>query len=125
MLPGSFEGVHAILFVVNLNAYNQVLFEDSTKNRMMESLELFKSVVHNPLFFVTPIVLVLNKKDLFEQEIARVDVSAVLGAHFDPLFPECKAGHDVLRGIDFFTKLFEKQMPVCGTSTCVCVSFIM
>ena len=42
--------------------YNQVLFEDTTCNRMHESLNLFAEVVKNPIFKNTPIFVFLNKK---------------------------------------------------------------
>jgi hypothetical protein len=62
-----FDDVKAILFVVSLAGYGQVLFEDNSKNRLHESLELFEQVISNPAFSSLPsIFLVLNKKDLFE-----------------------------------------------------------
>lgn len=39
-----FDDVRAILFIVNLAGYDQVLFEDTAKNRMLEELELFEQV---------------------------------------------------------------------------------
>ena len=48
----------------------QVLFEDSSVNRMQESLALFTEVAGNPVFEKTPMFVFLNKKDLFEEMIA-------------------------------------------------------
>ncbi|CAM9315474.1 unnamed protein product [Pylaiella littoralis] len=62
-----FDDVKAIIFVVALSGYNQVLFEDTRVNRMHEGLQLFEEVVQNPIFHNTPIFVFLNKKDLFEQ----------------------------------------------------------
>ncbi|CAB1118792.1 unnamed protein product [Ectocarpus sp. CCAP 1310/34] len=62
-----FDDVKAIIFVVALSGYNQVLFEDTGVNRMHEGLQLFEEVVRNPIFENTPIFVFLNKKDLFEQ----------------------------------------------------------
>lgn len=42
-----FEAVTSILFCVALSEYDQVLLEDSTQNRMAESLVLFESVVNS------------------------------------------------------------------------------
>ena len=42
-----FDDVRAILFIVNLAGYDQVLFEDTAKNRMLEELELFEQVCSN------------------------------------------------------------------------------
>ncbi|CAM9909503.1 unnamed protein product, partial [Choristocarpus tenellus] len=64
-----FDDVKAIVFLVGLSGYHQVLFEDNSVNRMQESLTLFGEVVGNPIFENTPIFVFLNKKDLFETMI--------------------------------------------------------
>lgn len=66
-----FDNVSAIIFLEGLSGYNQVLFEDSRVNRMHESLQLFESILKNPLFVEIPIFIFLNKKDLFEQMITQ------------------------------------------------------
>jgi len=84
-----FDDVSAILFIVNLAGYDQVMFEDNTRNRMVEELELFNQVVSNPLFEKTPIFVFLNKKDLFETNIKERDMKHVFidytgGTHLEP-----------------------------------------
>lgn len=69
----SFENVSAILFVASLNEYDQFLMEDRTKNRLIESLNLFEGIIHLPWFTQTSIILFLNKHDLFKEKITRVD----------------------------------------------------
>jgi len=66
-----FEGVTAIIFCVALSAYDLVLAEDEEMNRMHESMKLFDSICNNKWFTETSIILFLNKKDLFEEKIAR------------------------------------------------------
>jgi hypothetical protein len=88
-----------VLFLVNLAGYNQVLFEDISKNRMHESLELFESVAQNELFADTPIFLFLNKKDIFETQILEVDMKGT--------FPEYEGGTNLANALDFTTKLFQ------------------
>jgi len=66
-----FENVTAIVFLVGLNGYSQCLFEDTSINRMKESLKLFKQVASNPIFRETPIFLLMNKNDLFEASILK------------------------------------------------------
>ena len=39
-----FENVTAVLFVAALSEYNQVLYEDETQNRLVESLQLFDEI---------------------------------------------------------------------------------
>lgn len=66
-----FEGVTAIIFVVAMSGYDLVLAEDEEMNRMIESMKLFDSICNNKWFVDTSIILFLNKKDLFEEKIAR------------------------------------------------------
>jgi len=64
-----FEGVTAVLFVVSLAEFDQRLMEDSSCNRMVESMELFGSIVNNKFFTSSSFILFLNKRDLFEEKI--------------------------------------------------------
>lgn len=48
-----------------------VLAEDEEMNRMIESMKLFDSICNSKWFVETSIILFLNKKDLFEEKIAR------------------------------------------------------
>ncbi|CAF4477553.1 unnamed protein product, partial [Didymodactylos carnosus] len=50
-----FEDVTAIIFIVALSEYDQVLVEDETTNRMHESLRLFDSICNNKWFVNTSI----------------------------------------------------------------------
>ena len=54
-----------------MSAYDLVLAEDEEMNRMIESTKLFDSICNNKWFTETAIILFLNKKDLFEEKIAR------------------------------------------------------
>lgn len=98
-----FDDVKAILYIVNLAGYNQVLFEDTTKNRMHESLELLGSVSNNVTFADTPIFLFLNKKDLFEKMILKKDLQHV--------FPQYSGGKNLETALDFIQQKFVSVMP--------------
>jgi len=98
-----FDDVKAILYCVNLAGYNQVLFEDSTKNRMHESLELFSKVVSNKLFEQTPLFLFLNKKDLFETMVKEQDISCAFGDY--------KGGCELGPALAFIQDQFRSQVP--------------
>eukprot|EP01098_Paradermamoeba_levis_P004159 TRINITY_DN1805_c0_g1_i1.p1 TRINITY_DN1805_c0_g1~~TRINITY_DN1805_c0_g1_i1.p1 ORF type:complete len:335 (+),score=94.35 TRINITY_DN1805_c0_g1_i1:3-1007(+) len=45
-----FDDVKAVLFVVSLSGYNQVMYEDPTKNQMQDALELFQTISNHPAF---------------------------------------------------------------------------
>ncbi|KAH7726181.1 CBN-GPA-1 protein [Aphelenchoides avenae] len=66
-----FDDARALIFVVAMSEYDQVLMEDNTTNRMQESLQLFKQVCNNKYFIETSIILFLNKKDLFMEKIGK------------------------------------------------------
>lgn len=57
-----FSNVNAILFIESLAGYHQVLFEDNTKLRMYESLDLFHSITNKPDFQHVPICLFLSTR---------------------------------------------------------------
>lgn len=64
-----FEDVRAVLFVVALSGYDMTLLEDTTVNRLEESLNLFEQIVNNRWFKEACFVLFLNKLDLFREKI--------------------------------------------------------
>ncbi|KAI8325573.1 G-protein alpha subunit [Martensiomyces pterosporus] len=64
-----FESVTSIIFCVALSEYDQVLLEESSHNRMDESLVLFDSVINSRWFLRTSIILFLNKIDLFTKKV--------------------------------------------------------
>lgn len=65
----AFQDVTAVLFISALSEYNQVLEEDKTTNRLLESLNLFGTIVANPYFLESGIILFLNKEDIFKSKI--------------------------------------------------------
>lgn len=70
-----FEGVTSVIFVVALSEYDQVLLEDASQNRMVESLVLFESIVNSKWFLKASIILFLNKIDLFKEKLKRAPLS--------------------------------------------------
>ncbi|KAK7523469.1 guanine nucleotide binding protein, alpha subunit [Phyllosticta citricarpa] len=95
-----FENVTSIIFCVALSEYDQVLLEESSQNRMMESLVLFDSVVNSRWFMRTSIILFLNKVDLFKQKLAR----SPLGNYF----PDYSGGNDVNRAAKYLLWRFNQ-----------------
>lgn len=70
-----FENVTAIVFLVAISEYDQVLVEDSSVNRLHEALTLFDSICNSRWFTKTSIILFLNKIDLFADKIKRSPLS--------------------------------------------------
>ncbi|CAO3644211.1 unnamed protein product [Cunninghamella blakesleeana] len=70
-----FENVTALVFLVAISEYDQVLFEDESVNRLSESLTLFDSICNSRWFIKTSIILFLNKIDLFAEKIVKSPMS--------------------------------------------------
>ena len=69
-----FDDVTAVIFVAALSEFDQVLFEDSSTNRMVEAIELFDEICNNRHFASSNMILFMNKKDLFEEKIVNVHI---------------------------------------------------
>ncbi|ODM22076.1 Guanine nucleotide-binding protein alpha-2 subunit [Aspergillus cristatus] len=64
-----FEGVQCLLFMVALSGYDQCLVEDQSANQMHEAMMLFESLANGEWFKRKPIILFLNKIDLFKGKL--------------------------------------------------------
>ncbi len=81
----AFQDVAAVVFVVALTDFSEVLEEDGTTNRMKDSLQLFNQVINNRWLSKTNVILFLNKTDLFADRILNEQ------AAFAACFPRFKA----------------------------------
>lgn len=79
-----FDSVTVVIFCASLSEYDQTLREDPTCNRMKESLLLFDEIVNSPWFRKTPVVLFLNKYDLFQEKIGRVPLKVCFANYTGP-----------------------------------------
>jgi GTPase SAR1 family protein len=109
-----FEGVTAVLFVVDISAYDRVLYEDEKVNRLIESLNLFENICNSRWFRDTSIILFLNKSDIFKDKIKEVPLSV--------LFTDYTGGGDFEAGTSYieqeFTKRNHFKKPVYCHVTC-------
>jgi len=96
-----FDEVNAIIFVAAVSEYDQALFEDSTVNRMTEAIDLFNEMCNHKYFSSTAMILFLNKRDLFEDKIKRIDIKSV--EHFQDYSGK---PNDYDDGIEYFLNKF-------------------
>jgi len=102
----AFDDVTALIYVASLTEYDEVLFEDKSKNRLQESLEVWEDLVNSLHFLQVPILLFLNKLDLFEDKYVRRRIPL----NVTGLFPDAPSGEpDVKVAIEWFTEQFRKR----------------
>jgi len=70
-----FDIVDAVIFVVGLDQYDQVMMEDGVTNRLRDSLELFEEMCSSPWFRNSSFLLFLNKSDVFKTKIKQVPLT--------------------------------------------------
>ncbi|KAK6187161.1 hypothetical protein SNE40_005247 [Patella caerulea] len=99
-----FDDVRCILFVAALSCYDLTLYEDSSVNRLVESLKLFRGICNNRFFVNTAMILFMNKLDLFQDKIRNS------GRHLRYFFPDYSgADHDVDSAARYVQHLFMMQ----------------
>ena len=89
-----FEGITSILFLVSSSEFDQVLMEDRKTNRLVESCNIFETIVNNKAFSNVSIILFLNKTDLLEEKVKRVS--------FKDYFPQFQGDPHCLEDIQNF-----------------------
>lgn len=82
-----FENVTAIIFLVAISEYDQLLYEDQNVNRMQEALTLFDSICNSRWFTRTSIILFLNKIDLFKEKLPVSPLSDYFADFMPPAHP--------------------------------------
>ncbi|GMT10833.1 hypothetical protein PFISCL1PPCAC_2130, partial [Pristionchus fissidentatus] len=93
-----FDNVESIIFITAISEYDQVLFEDETTNRMIESMQLFNSICNSSWFLSTAMILFMNKKDLFMEKIQRVNITTA--------FPDYEGGQNYEEAVNFIKQKF-------------------
>ncbi|ORZ23471.1 G protein alpha subunit [Absidia repens] len=93
-----FENVTAIIFMVAISEYDQVLIEDESINRMQEALTLFDSICNSRWFGKTSTILFLNKIDIFKHKLETSPLS--------DCFPDYQGGTDEESARDYIMRRF-------------------
>ena len=96
-----FDSVNAVVFVVAMSEYDQVLSEDATVNRMQESLKLFSLICNIKWFLKASMLLFLNKKDVFDEKIVYSPITKC--------FPEYTGADDKYEASNYIWQQFGKQ----------------
>lgn len=115
-----FENVTAIVFLVAISEYDQVLVEDSSVNRLQESLTLFDSICNSRWFTKTSIILFLNKIDLFAEKLPRSPLAKYFADYMGGSKYEAACQYLLHRFVSLNTRADSKQIYThftCATDT--------
>eukprot|EP00466_Bigelowiella_natans_P019660 jgi/Bigna1/56239/estExt_Genewise1Plus.C_890014 len=96
----------SILFVVDTSSYDESLQEDRKKNKMSDALLLFEQIASMKAVERKPIVLFLNKMDLFTEKIKEVPINRC------EEFAEYEGDlHDEEENLEYITGAFFSRAP--------------
>jgi GTPase SAR1 family protein len=104
-----FDNVTTVIFVMSLSEYDQNLYEDNTKNRLEEALELFDEIANSKWFLNTSILLFMNKRDLFEKKYVEERIPLNVSGCFSDA-PDMGENPNPKVAIDYLTELFKKRI---------------
>lgn len=93
-----FENVTAVLFLVGVSEYDQMLLEDASMNRFNEALSLFSTMIHSKWFLKTSMIIFLNKIDILKEKLKVRPLQ--------DFFPEYTGGSNIDTAIAFMDQLF-------------------
>jgi len=100
------DDVVCLVWTVGLTEYSQVMREDASQKRILESLELFDKWANNKVFDGVPLLIVFTKLDYYE---AQWDAAA-----FKATFPEFD-GSSPKEGIAHLKQIFKARYKGSGT----------
>merc|ERR1712204_58800 len=88
---------------------NELMFEDSTQTKMEDAMQLFEETIGNKIFKQTPIILLLNKMDLFANKIKGLPIT------IDPTFDDFDGSnaYDYKQTTAFIQKKFKAVNSSC------------
>lgn len=101
-----FENCMACMYVVAMSEYDQVLFEDRSKNRLQESFELFQECANSAWLKNATLLLFLNKKDIFLRKF----VQEKIPLNVTGLFPTAPTSNSLEAAVDWFVEQFQKRI---------------
>ena len=104
---GFFADASAVVFVAAISEYDQVLSEEPTINRLHDAMQTFHSIANSGWFDTVPLVLLLNKLDLYKQKVGQASLRVC--------FPKYRGGSGADEGLDYIKNEFLKRVrPAAG-----------
>ena len=98
-----FDDVNCLMFMGSLTDYSEVLYEDSSKNRLEESLTVFEDLCRTNNWST---ILLLNKLDLFKERFLEKRVPLNVSG----LFPNAPTSFDLEAAFKWMGALYQEKM---------------
>ena len=98
------DNVKAVIYVVSLAGYNQVIADDQKTNRLIESFNVYDKYVNHESFKKTDIILFLNKQDIFIKMIKTIPFTVCPIKNFDK-----KDNKNIDAITKYITQTFQKR----------------
>ncbi|ETO20750.1 guanine nucleotide binding protein (G protein), alpha activating activity polypeptide O isoform 1 [Reticulomyxa filosa] len=100
-----FTGVTAVIFVASLSGYDESMYEEEMENVMHDSLDLFSSICKRSYFQSMPMILFLNKVDLFK---IKIDSTSDCHVPLTVCFPEYQGKQEYPECLQYIREQFIK-----------------
>uniref|UniRef100_A0A0B6ZCR3 Uncharacterized protein n=1 Tax=Arion vulgaris TaxID=1028688 RepID=A0A0B6ZCR3_9EUPU len=95
----NFENVSAILFTAALSSYDVGSKDHEEQTEIHDAMRVFQTVTSYAGFIRSPIILFLNKKDIFQQKLKKVPLTVA--------FPEYTGKNEFSEACQFIQQKFE------------------
>ncbi|KAH8655289.1 G-protein alpha subunit-domain-containing protein [Xylariales sp. PMI_506] len=95
-----FENITSIIYVVDLDTYDQSPFEEPSQTSLMESLLLFDSMVNSRWFCYTSIILLFNNIVRFKEKLPTSPLHS--------FFPDYEGGNDESKAVKYILWRFSQ-----------------
>ena len=106
---GFFNDATTVIFVAAVSEYDQVSNEDPTVNRLHESLQAFQQLTTTHWFEPIPLILLLNKADLYRQKIQQVSLKVCF-----PRYRRGQGDEEAEEGLAWIQAEFLKRVGQAG-----------
>jgi len=91
-----FQDITALIFCIAISEYDQNLREDNITKRLDETFKVFDDVINNKYFNRKPVVVFLNKMDIFEEKFKKRPINEY--------YPEFQCADTVPKAIECIQK---------------------
>ena len=106
---GFFNDCTCVVFVAALSEYDQVLAEEPSVNRLQESLQTFQQLTTIHWFDPIPLILLLNKADLYYDKVQRVSIKVCFPKYRAPIGGG-QEGNEAEEGLEYIRHEFLKRV---------------